>query len=257
MFEEGLQKKNVTVESPQISLTINAASESNLRTVINLTTGKSFLWHRDIGRGKVLGFSVPATTDWSDLPLKGIFVPLLYQSVLYLAAPVNTGERQEYFAGERIEFSSDGIAKGTSASSSPLQLIDTENRSIPLQTYVKTTTEGVSHSFFTFEHADRAGIYTAVKKNDTVLALPVNVRREESHNELADRKQLAEMMKWLGIEESALKELPPNADIEQTIAESRFGIELWRYFLLAALLVAAAEMFIAREPKQNSILSQS
>ncbi|MFA6457169.1 MAG: BatA domain-containing protein [Bacteroidota bacterium] len=253
MFEQGLQKKNVTIESPQITATMNAVSETNLRTVIDLTSGKSFLWQRELGRGKVLGFSVPATADWSDLPLKGIFVPLLYQSVLYLAAPVNTGERQEYFAGERIEFSSAGIKRGSSVSPSSLQMIDTENRPIPLESYVRTTAEGVSHSLFTFEHADRAGIYAAKEKNDTVLVLSVNVHREESQCELADNEHVSSMMKRLGVEESALQELPPNADIEQTIAESRFGIELWRYFLLAALLVALAEMIIARETKQNSV----
>ena len=38
-------------------------------------------------------------------------------------------------------------------------------------------------------------------------------------------------------------------NIENTILQSRFGTELWKYFLILAILFALAEMFFAREKK--------
>ena len=35
------------------------------------------------------------------------------------------------------------------------------------------------------------------------------------------------------------------------IIESRLGAELWKQFLIAALLVAVIEMFVARDSKQS------
>ncbi len=251
MFEQGLQKNKINVESPQISVSLNITSETNLRSIISLSSGKNFLWLREVGRGKILGASVPATTEWSDFPLKGIFVPLLYQSVLYLSSPLNTADESNYFVGEKVEFTSSQLKKGRSISPTSLQLFDTGHRKIPLQPYSKTTNDGISQSIFTFENPNSAGIYVALDRNDTILALPINVRREESNGTLAEDEQIMNVLKHLGISETSFVPLPPDSEIEKTISQSRFGVELWRYFLIVAVIIAFIEMFIAREPKQK------
>jgi hypothetical protein len=53
----------------------------------------------------------------------------------------------------------------------------------------------------------------------------------------------------MGIAEGSITQLNSDSEITGTVLQSRFGIELWRYFLIAALLVALIEMFVAREPK--------
>jgi hypothetical protein len=37
--------------------------------------------------------------------------------------------------------------------------------------------------------------------------------------------------------------------VDATVLESRLGIELWKYFLGLAIVVALAEMFVGRESK--------
>ncbi len=251
MFEQTVQKNKTNIESPQISLSVSAASETDLRSIISLSNGKNFLWFRSVGRGKMLGAAVPASTDWSDLPMKSIFVPLLYQSVLYLSSPLNTAEDKNFIAGEKLEFNTTLLKKGHILTPSSLQLFDTENRMVPLQPYVKTNSEGVSETIFTFEDPRAAGIYSARIGTDTVLALPVNVSREESNGTLADEEQIKNVLSGVGIAESAYTELAPDADVASVVTQSRFGIEIWRYVLIAALFIALIEMFIAREPKQQ------
>ena len=249
MFEQGLQKNKVQIETPQINIGINARTETNLRSIISLSNGKNFLWMREVGRGRIFGFSVPATPEWSDFPLKGIFVPLLYQSALFLSSPINANEQIQYSVGEKIEFNSFQLKNGKAISSSSLQLFDTENRKIPLTAYNKTSNEGISHSIFSFDNPMKAGIYSVLSQHDTVLALPINTRREESDGTLANNDQCVQVLRYMGIAEESITQLQPDSEITETILQSRFGIELWRYFLAAALLVALIEMIVAREPK--------
>lgn len=250
MFEQGVNAKELSLESPNVIITASPAASPALRYVITLSNGAPFLWQREYGRGKILGIAVPATTDWSNLPLKGIFVPLLFQSVLYLTSPSSAVQEQEMFVGEPLQFSSAGWKRNSTLSAAGVKFYDTEQRVIPLQSYNRSSAEGSMHTLFTLSLTDQPGIYTAAVLQDTVALLPVNIRREESTGELAGPQQIEEVVDRLGIRTNALALLPPDSDIQQSITESRFGIELWRYFLFAAILIALIEMFIAREPKR-------
>jgi hypothetical protein len=253
MFELGTKPKELSLESPQVTLSVAPALSPSVRQVITLSNGTPFLWQRDMGRGKILGFAVPATTDWSDLPLKGIFVPLLFQSVLYLSSPAAVAEEQRLFVGEQLEFSSTAWKHHTVLSAASVKIVDPEQRSVPVQSYGTASAEGSPRTVFTLEQADLPGIYCAAVQRDTVDLLPVNVRREESAGALADEEQMDGLRERLGIDAASMIMLQPDSDIAQTITESRFGIELWRFFLIAAVLVALIEMFVAREPKQKTI----
>lgn len=251
MFETPLQKNKITLESPSISASINARSETNLRSIISLSNGKNFLWQKEFGKGKVFGVAVPATTEFSDFPLKGIFVPLLYQSVIYLSSPITANEDQNYFVGDKIEFNSTQLKKGRTVSPALLQLYDIESRKIPLQAYTKTSTEGISQSIFTFEQATAAGIYSVQMQNDTLFSLPINVHRGESNGKIGTQDEIESVLNRLGIPEENFAVISADDNVETIMMQSRFGIELWRYFLILAALVALTEMFIAREPKQK------
>ncbi len=250
MFEKQLQDSKTKVESPEIFSSLNAASDIGLRSIITMSNGKPFLWQRLIGSGTLLGVAVPATEDWSDFPLKGFFVPFLYQSALYLASPVNAGGEQKYWAGERLEFSSDIMKKKSNSAHSALWLFDPERRNVPMTLYGRTTSEGISKTMFSVEQADFPGIYFGVDKSDTLLALALNTRREESATTLSGPSDVEALANRVGISPASLTPLNSESDLVQTISESRFGIELWKYFLLAAAFVALIEMVIAREPKQ-------
>ncbi len=135
---------------------------------------------------------------------------------------------------------------------SSLQLFDSEHRKVPLTAYNKTSSEGISHSIFSFDNPVKAGIYTVFSQNDTVLTLPINICREESNGTLAKRDEIVALLGQLGIAEESITQLQPDSEITETVLQSRFGIELWRYFLIAALVVALIEMLVAFEPKATN-----
>ncbi|MFZ4620943.1 MAG: BatA domain-containing protein [Bacteroidota bacterium] len=251
MFDQNQSKTKINIESPTVSTSLHLRSETALRSIITLSNGRSFLWMMKFGRGKILGSAVPAVNEWSDFPVKGIFVPLIYQSILYLSSPVNTESEHPLFVGERIEFSSAQMDRRRALSSSAVHVHDPAGRTIPLQSFNKTTGDGISETTFLFEDQRAPGIYSVAVENDTLLQLPVNVRREESDVSLIAKNTVADHVVAMGIEGSSFIDVSPESDVAAIVSQSRFGIELWKYFLLAALFVGLIEMFVAREPKQQ------
>ncbi len=73
------------VESPHVQTSAHFAPAPQSNPIITLTNGAPFLAEERLGSGRLLLYAVPPTLDWSDFPTKGLFVPLLHRSVLYLA----------------------------------------------------------------------------------------------------------------------------------------------------------------------------
>lgn len=252
IFETSLDGKRSSLESPDITTSVAPTSMNNLQPIISLSNGAPFLWQREYRTGKIFGFAVPATTEWSNFPLKGIFVPLMYQSVLYLASQANiSGTANDFPTGETIEFTSSHIKKTGNVSYSALKIVDKENNITPLRYFSKTNDDGIAQTIFTCDGVHDPGTYAAVVNRDTLALLPVNLRREESNGVLASQEELVNALQRIGIQKESITRVETDVSISELVLQSRFGIELWRYFALAAILFALAEMIIAREKKEK------
>ncbi len=100
-----------------------------------------------------------------------------------------------------------------------------------------------------FDNASRPGNYAIVRGRDTLAVIPVNMDPAESNTELATGSEFNAMSESLGIASKAITTIDNPETIDAAVLQSRFGVELWNYFLIAALVVAVAEMLVAREPK--------
>jgi len=251
MFETAIHKSEL-IESPDISTTISFSGMPNLRPVITLSNGQLFLWQFGYRSGTIIGCAVPATTAWSNFPLKGIFVPLVYQSVLYLSSQINLSARSaNYIAGEKIEFSSSLIKRKNSGATNRFNIIDPEMRSTPLQTYTKSRGDGSTETIFSIPDLPLTGEHVILHEKDTVLSIPVNITRMESTTQLAEQKDVVALLSRAGANEESITMVTPQTPLHDTVLQSRFGAELWRYFALLAVLIALVEMFIAREKKEQ------
>jgi hypothetical protein len=85
-----------------------------------------------------------------------------------------------------------------------------------------------------------------------VGAFPVNIREEESDLRTVTGDDAATLWQSLGVEADRARVLEPGDNVAETIKESRYGLELWRYLLGAALLLAMIEMAISRERKNDN-----
>jgi hypothetical protein len=81
-------------------------------------------------------------------------------------------------------------------------------------------------------------------------AFSVNVDPRESDTR---RLTIDDAKQWLskhGLRAGAIKALDPDEHPDTVVLQSRFGIELWKYFLGIALACALAEMMVARSGRK-------
>jgi len=263
MFESPaeLKKTNGGVESPKISTSVRFDSEKEIRSVIALSDGTPFLWEKisgtprgRTGSSRVLGFGVAANTEWSDFPLKGIFVPLLYQTILYAAsggslllAPPSAA------VGDRIEIPLARLGKrsGGGSPSPNLRILNPAGKETIVQPYSAQASGTLPSSGITFDNALLPGIYSVVRERDTLLQLTVNVDPAESVADRTSPDEVFAMLRKYGLERSAVSTVNDPESLSAVVLQSRFGVELWNYFLIAAILTALTEMIVARESKQE------
>ena len=243
LFEQTSIGKSVTksVESPRVFKAIKPHAGDRGRTIISLSDGSGFLTEYESGAGRVLLFSVEANLGWSDFPVKGVFAPLLHRSTVYLAQ--ESRRTSTTTVGESIDVAlrlKNAPAKNVYAFKSPGGI---EERVIPHT----STLSGLS----TFESstASEVGVYQLRDGKDVLHAAAVNIDPAESDLKHATSEELVEFWNRVGVKESQTERLRASDKVEATVLESRLGVELWRYLLALAIVVALIEMAVAREGK--------
>jgi hypothetical protein len=255
MFEETIANKSLgtthrqrVLESPSIYISLHFLPTPRSQSIITLTDGYPFLLEERIGNGRVLLLSVAANTEWSNLPLKGLFVPLLHRSLVYLAQePKNI---YSLLAGEETT-----IRLRTSV---PPKI--TVKKPDGKEVFVNTQ-QSVVENRMRFSTTDETGIYTMETGNLVLDKFAVNIDPDELDILPSNENRLEKIMHQLGITDKMVYTVNQPLDMQHIITESRLGTELWKQFLIAALIVAIIEMFVARErgwtfdkqQKQNSM----
>jgi hypothetical protein len=235
-----------TIESPHIFSTLEYRPGARGESIIRLSNGTSFLTDYRIGNGRLLLFSVAATLDWSDFPVKGIFVPLLRRSLAYLAS--SSDQTTECLAGSTVNvtlsskvFESDQNASVTHKSPNGDEEIVQPNAN-----------ERGGEWEFLIRKTDILGIHELLRDKQVLSAFSVNADPRESDTR---RLEVDEAKKWLsnqGFPANAIKVLDPNEHPEEVVLQSRYGVELWKYLLGFAAAFALTEMMVARSRRDES-----
>jgi len=173
--------------------------------------------------------------DWTDLPLRGLFVPLLHRSMYYLTS--SEGESGEgVVAGSQAQYS-----LGT-AQDSRVAIVSTEG-----DEWIPDQRGGLQGLVLTIPPTIRdPGVYDLTADGATIQRIAINGDASESdlaRLTTADVKQLMERpgaYPVVVLESSAAK---------TTIGEDgrkKAGIEIWNVFLGLALVFLVAEMLVAK-----------
>ena len=241
MFDEteakhpvGAQQRQRVLESPHINKSFHFIPTPKSRSIITLTNGYPFLLEEHIGNGRTLLLAVAATTEWSDLPLKGLFVPLVHRSLEYLAQ--ETAMEHSLLVGEEatIHF------RKTVAS----QVMITKPGNV--QVMINPQQLAVEKSV-RFTDDDIPGLYTVASHNGIIDKFAVNIDPDESNTAPTDEKQRGTLCKRMGMSDNSIHTVHSIQEVHRMITESRLGAELWKQFLIAALIIAFIEMLVARE----------
>jgi hypothetical protein len=233
------------IESPSISMSLQRQAGRTAHVIITESDGSPFLSEHLIGKGRVLYYSVAPVLGWSDLPLKGIFVPLMYRSILYASARV--ANEESYRTGEDIKFVVDAAA----AEQYNLTLPDgTQENILP-----STQTQGGVPALGK-QNAGQPGFYDLSLHGALLVTDCVNVAPEESDTRKPSDGQIASVWKTWRMSPETISAAEEPGQIQTAIMQSRFGVELWKYFLALALLLVMAEMALARDSSKTMTMAE-
>jgi uncharacterized membrane protein len=231
------EKKNI--ESPEIYYHFKTNTQGKGESVISLQDGSAFLSEYKIGKGKIIEFNTAPVLSWSNFPLKSIFAPLINKSVYYLATKDQS--QNEYFAG--------GSA-----------LIDLRNNTSPqirierpdkTEDYVDLQKQP-NTNFYEYKKTDIAGSYKVFAGPNILTGFSVNVDPHESVIRYMTNSDFEDYLKKINFKGKYIS-VGKNDDPVKVITQSRFGSELWRYFLFVAIILALIEMAVARNTKKELV----
>ena len=230
------QKKQI--ESPIIQNYYKISPMGKGISIITLLDGSSFLSEYDFGRGKIFVFNVSPVLEWSDFPIKSIFAPLIYKSVIYLSAEDRS--EAEYIAGEQLN-------------------INISRRTLPVIKVVRPdgsedliNLNGNDSDFLNYSKTYLSGNYTIYSGVDLLETISVNTDQLESNVKYISDDEFEDYLKDINFKGSHIK-ITKGEDPATLILQARFGSELWRYFLIAAFMLALIEMTIARSAKKELV----
>ncbi|MFH0988787.1 MAG: BatA domain-containing protein [bacterium] len=231
------------LESPRISKSLRFANLPSSLALITLSNGSPYLIEQRNGLGSVLLLSTPATLEWSDLPLKGIFVPLIHRSIAYLSQEQD-GQQSLMVGSEAVV----PIPPGTERWS-----IQTPTNN---EILIKPVKSGDRH-FARFGETGDPGVYTLLQGKTIVQKFSVHLYPEETMTGHASQEAIESLLGRLGINAAAVRKIDQQEELSNRILESRFGIELWKECLFAALILALVEMLVARTTKKETLIQES
>ena len=220
------------VESPKIFKAMPALDGQSL---IEMGDG-TFLSENIIGDGKVLYCAVAPTLEWSTLPVTGIFPTIIIRSVAYLGSHPELSYNFEIGKNSTIQ-----ILKKY-ATSGNFKIIDPNGNE-----FLRQAAMLPSGAMLDFSDMNLPGLYTIYNSNNAVVALvALNLQGSESDFTKFTDNQLLEKLQERFEGKSRIELLNTNDNISKRIEYTRAGTELWRLFVLIALLLAIAEMLIQR-----------
>ncbi|MEE2708901.1 MAG: BatA and WFA domain-containing protein [Gemmatimonadota bacterium] len=229
------QEQSGTIpDSPRFYSSYHLNVNPQTRVIARFSDGVPAVVEGRNGRGKALLIASTPNTQWSDLPLKSLFVPLMHRSVRYVHADFN-GSGAATLVGSPVERIVDWAEQDE-----PVTVEHPSGNSEGLRPV--STISGMS---VVVSRTEETGVYVLRSGVRSLGAFAVNVNTNES-----DQTQLtqSEVGTYLdGVDHSILS---PDTSPEQALFESSQGFEIWKALLWAALLMIVLENWLTRLPSR-------
>ena len=208
------------------------------QTLIQLANGNPFLQEMRKGEGAALFFSSAPDTRWTDFPVRGLFVPILYRAIFYLSASESTSGEQ-LVVGQPSEFRVTGVSADArlSISTPDGQDFIPEQRNLFSATLVSVN-----------EQIGGAGVYDVRVGTELVRRIAFNLPQAESNLASLEVDEAASILEAeFGVTPRIISaKIDGTQGLETQLRQARLGVELWNVFLAIALLFLVIEMIVQK-----------
>jgi hypothetical protein len=242
VFEEEADPAKVSVERPSILYAMNyTAGGGSEQTLIQLSNGFPFLQEIRHGDGVAFLLATAPNLRWSDLPRRGLFIPLLFRSMYYLTSEASAG-------GEQFVVGEPGALRITGATDDdPIRLRAPDGEEFtPAQRRLFGAILLDIDASMTVP-----GIYEVMSTGaEPIRRVAFNLDARESDLAVWPPDEAAERVGALSAGDARLLDVSVEDGVEgvmERLEEVRSGVELWNVFLLVALLLLVAEMLVAHQ----------
>jgi hypothetical protein len=201
--------------------------DTGITVMARLDTGDPFLVEKRFGEGRVVECAVPCDAEWTNLPARPFYLPLMQQLVTYLASKVYP-PRNVDVGKPLVAFlpAADAGKKGI--------LTDPEGkaREVPIQ---PKGTRAIAE----FGETQRPGLYVLDAPNNNRIHFVVNVDRKESDLAQLPDSEVQAVAKAMGA--SVVKSFGDYRALDQ---QRRFGQEIWQVLLATMVGLVFLEMVL-------------
>lgn len=205
--------------------------------LIRLSGGSPFLQEIRYGLGHMLLMAVAPDYSWSDLPVRGLFIPLLYRAAHYLSA------------GESVQ--GDHLFTGQPATVRMRATGNMAHLITPAGVEVVPDQRQLFGTTILDVQVDEPGVADIVADGQLLRRLSISLDARESRLTYTPLNEAA------GILTAALGvpvDMPDDVFLDtmpETVMQARLGVGLWRHCLIAALMLLAAEMIVAMRWRED------
>jgi hypothetical protein len=187
-----------------------------------------FLIRADHSQGSVFIMSSYINDDWTDLQYRGIFLPLLSRIFHFGASHASQVQSSTLVEKEKIVT----LNYVSNTSEFYLKSPDGEkNRIIPQQQN--------QNLYFNLSNLKIPGLYHIFAGKNTISTIPVNAEIHAIH------KPYMDLERYKNLENVRI--FSEVDKFEDAILNARFGSELWKFFIMLALLLIGVELFVIKK----------
>lgn len=209
-------------------------SDSDPFVLARYSNGDPFLVEKKFGDGSVIFCTTPASAEWSNMPMRPFYLPLMQQLVTYLASkfdpPRNVDVGRPLVAALPAKFAD-----------KTLELTDPEGAKHKLK-----AAASAGRSLVQFDQTKRPGLYLLETPDKSLIHFVVNTTRTESDLAQLSAEEIKAVAKpWNA---TVVKSWDEYKSLEQ---RRRFGREIWRPFLWALLVLIFLELWLEQRVSRS------
>jgi len=223
--------RNGTLQGAKLAMFYRlAAAQAGSAEVIvaaHLDTGDPFLVEKRFGKGRVIQCCTACDDDWSNLPARPSYLPLMQRLVTYLAStvyPPRNVQVAEHLAALLPPDQAERVAVMT----------DPQGKRHEIKAVARR-----DHCLVEFDQTEVPGLYVLETPDDDLIHFVVNTSSRESDLELLDDQQFA------ALAEQARAEAVSSAEqYIQLDRQRRFGREIWKPLLAVVVALLFIEILL-------------
>ena len=233
VFDDVPENMDLPVVRRHFRLRVNSGSKQE--ELLRLQNGEVFLGLYPVDRGRLYLSAAPLNAEFSGFPQHPIFVPTLYKIAVSSVIP-----HELYYLLGKNE-----VIRVESRKRSQDEVMRIRNEDGTFEIIPEQRRIGHMEDLFVYEQITEAGNYFLVHSGETTQGLSFNYDRTESEMAFYAPDELKRIIADRQLIGTAVLETA-GKPFAQSLADLSRGIQLWKWFVLAALGFLLAEVLLLR-----------